>query len=252
MNEDLAQLGGWVDEGDWPAITCPTCAVGQLSTPKSAITLIPIADPENGRSFPENGYFHGTFTCRRNKCKEIVAATGRYEMESVFDAKSERLGYKATYHLQLVLPPLLIILALPNATPQIVCTRIKEAALILWADPNAASSRLRLAIEGLLTHEGMRRYKIVRHKRVRLTTHERLKELEHYVGFPATAFEAVKWIGNQGTHENDLTVKDVLEASEILGYGLELLYGNRDDLFERKVRKVIKAKGIRKRSGASK
>ena len=41
--------------------------------------------------------------------------------------------------------------------------------------------------------------------------------------------EAVKWIGNQGTHEDSLTVADVLKSAAFLHRALELLYETRVD-----------------------
>lgn len=59
---------------------------------------------------------------------------------------------------------------------------------------------------------------------------------------------AVKWIGNNGSHDSDLGVKDVLLGAEILDLVITALYDNRTDHLYAKVKAINKAKKLPKDS----
>ena len=115
------------------------------------------------------------------------------------------------------------------------------ASALLWVDPGAAANRLRFAIEELLTAEGMRRFVNRDHKRVRLSTHMRIQEFKKYAGSAGDALEAVKWIGNSGSHDDELTATDVLDGVDLLRHALRSLYDKEDE-------RVETSKGASKRS----
>lgn len=57
--------------------------------------------------------------------------------------------------------------------------------------------------------------------------------------------EAVKWIGNQGSHTGSITASDVLAGAELLTHALKILYDETDKEVAKKVRLINRAKGIR-------
>jgi uncharacterized protein DUF4145 len=60
----------------------------------------------------------------------------------------------------------------------------------------------------------MPRFRNSNGKRRRLSTHERITEFRKSEG-AADSLEAVKWIGNQGSHESALSATDVLDGAEL-------------------------------------
>lgn len=251
MNTELLALGSWFAEVDWPSITCPNCKIGYVSTPRSRIKYIQSADSKKADTDPDwepdwdFGYFSADFLCRRRDCRAVLVVTGEYRWQDVLGPRGGWHGeYEKVLRVRLIMPPLQIAKEFPVKTPTEVLARLGEASFILWADPNSAGNKLRVAIEILLNFEKIPRYHVVKHKRRVISLHNRLIEFEKWVGFPARIFLAVKWIGNEGSHSTVLNVEDVLEAVDLLHNGIELLYGNSEAELERKVRKINKAKGI--------
>ena len=138
--------------------------------------------------------------------------------------------------------PALQIIVLPVNTPSAVAERVAEAATVLWADPSAAANRLRLAIEELLTALRVRRTQIIHGKRSLLPTRQRIAAYKAKNMRVGEILEAVKWIGNQGSHESDLTVTQVLVGAELLEYAMQTLFDDRDARIARRVKAINRLK----------
>lgn len=95
----------------------------------------------------------------------------------------------------------------------------------MWIDRGAAANRLRLAIEEILTAQRVRRFDTAPgRKRRRLPTHVRILEFAARKRAAADALMAVKWIGNEGSHADGLTTRDVVEGADMIAHALRLLY----------------------------
>ena len=60
----------------------------------------------------------------------------------------------------------------------------------------------------------------------------------------ADALMAVKWIGNEGSHQDVLSTRDVLDDAEILEHVVVALYGAGNAAIQAKIKAVNDAKGI--------
>jgi hypothetical protein len=171
-----------------------------------------------------------------------VAIAGDYCVD--IDAQDDgTTDYCDVFRLRFAVPALKIIVP-PRRTPKTVTRAIESAGIIVWADANAAAGRLRIAIDELLTAYGMPCFRNTNGRRRRLSTHERIKEFERYEGEVADTLEAVKWIGNQGSHETNISATGVLDGAELLSYALKQLYDNSDAEIRRRVRAVNKRRGL--------
>jgi Domain of unknown function (DUF4145) len=246
MAEDLRQLDKWVRADRWPHVACPVCLVGHLAP--DAINAVPSARTRRMydlTNLPEDlsGTFHGLLRCATHSCRETVAVAGDYIVEDdVLDDGRSNQAFEF-FRLRFALPALKIILP-PATTPKTVTKAIDSAAAIIWADPSAAANRLRFAIDELLTAYGMRRYRNADGKRLRISTDQRIKEFRHYEWSAADALEAVKWIGNQGSHEAGLSATDVLDGSDLLSRALKILYDRGEEEMERRIRAVNRRRGL--------
>lgn len=57
---------------------------------------------------------------------------------------------------------------------------------------------------------------------------------------------AVKWIGNEGSHQDVLTTSDVLDGAEILEHVIVALYGTGNAAMRAKISAINDAGGIAK------
>ncbi len=122
--------------------------------------------------------------------------------------------YDTFYKLKYCEPALRLI-AGPDGTPDAVKRAIESASQVIWLNPSSAANRLRAAIEHLLTELGVSKSG---------PTHKRVKVLAKSREDVATVLEAVKWIGNDGSHRTVLPLKDVLEGVALLERALTLVY----------------------------
>lgn len=253
MADDLRALDRWLVSDTWPSIPCPACKTGDLTYDEDSIAEVNTAESDRVRDDPNWdpewlwGYFHGVLRCSRPSCREKVVVVGEYEVDMVSDSDSSTYGnYGAHYRVKYTIPALPIV-TLPASTPQDVRARIDEAAQVIWTDPSAAASRLRLAIEELLDRQRIKVTTINKnHKRVKLQTHDRIVLLRSKNPRASEILEAVKWIGNQGSHNSrPLTVGEVLDGADLLAHALMILYDTTDREIARKVRAINKAKGLR-------
>ena len=254
MEIGLTKLSSGFTLENFPYLPCTLCGIDYLiPTTQSFVRINSIKsaeiinDPEADSTW-DFGHFNGVIACRNSECLARHVISGSYRIEENCPPNEGEDEYLILYAAKYLRPAFnLLSRVIPINTPEEVKQAILEAEKVLLTDPNAAGNRLRLAIEEVLTHYGINRFKIEKRKRVRLTTHQRLVDFKHYEGSVADIFMAVKWIGNQGSHEDSLTVADIAQATEILNFGLEILYGDGDREIEKKINKILKGKGIRKK-----
>lgn len=105
----------------------------------------------------------------------------------------------------------------------------------MWASPSSAANRLRYAVEEILDDRGILRSG---------TLHARIEKFRAFSPDMAEALMAVKWIGNEGSHEDVLTTADILEGAEILEHVVVALYGDGTAALAAKISAINDAQGI--------
>lgn len=166
----------------------------------------------------------------------------------VSDETNELDGPKWGENLRVkyISPALHTVAPLPG-TPDPVSAAIGTANELIWISPSAAANQLRQAVEILLTHLKVRKMQPANTRR-RLTTHARIDALRPTYPDVADALEAVKWIGNTGSHESAVTIKYVLEGARYLELALRSLYDRTDEQLLKNAAKVNARKGRPARS----
>jgi hypothetical protein len=160
-------------------------------------------------------------------CGEFVAVVGPHGLEQGFTGPVDdpEVDYVDYYEPLMFEPPLRII-NIPSGVPSDVNEQILQSFRLFWCDPDAASNRIRIAIESLLDFRGVKRTSINKNrKRVKLKLHARI-ELFGQMGEPLSAnLMAVKWLGNAGSHSSTtVTRDDVFDAYEIMEFVLSEMY----------------------------
>ncbi|MFN3256987.1 MAG: DUF4145 domain-containing protein [Ilumatobacter sp.] len=213
----LLPLGSWFPQGNWPRLPCGECSTGELQIGKP--TEIDIAAGYQDHEGWEPEWIHGHFTvqaeCSNRSCRSIALVAGKMKVDADVDEGGHWYGeYDTFYELRYCDPPLRL-LTVPDGTPEDVKRAIESASQVVWMDPSSAANRLRASIEYLLTDLGVPK---------RGTTHTRIQRLAASRQDVATVLEAVKWIGNDGSHTAALPLKDVLEGVALLERALHLVY----------------------------
>lgn len=254
MLGDLRSLAKRFASQAWPQTPCPNCLAGQLSPEQIDLQQSHVSEQNRSHEDwePEwiEGFFRAVLRCGNPQCKEVAVAVGEYRVGLVADQRRD-YDYDEFLLLRFVIPAL-PLMTFPAKCPEIVRKRVTEASQVLWTDPSAAANRLRLAIEDLLTAEKIPKTTLKNGKRTPLKTHDRIVKLKQTHQEAGDTLEALKWIGNQGSHEDSLSTTDVLDGAELLEHAIKLLYDTSAGEIARRVQQINKRKGLaRKRSNSA-
>jgi hypothetical protein len=222
---DYYKLTQPIYENAWPpVIKCPNCTSGVCT-----LEVREIDCKESAKSLslkherfhePEwlSGNFSAGFKCASSACSESLVIIGSWSVEETYDDALMRDNpgpYERVIVIEYVNPTLNLVGEFSGSIPPEVLTRVMEASKLLWADPRPAGTRIRLAIEDLLTA-----LDVLPNKR----TDRRSRDFAS-VNRPASeALMAIKWIGNDAKHEANLNHLNIFNALEILKHALTLIY----------------------------
>jgi hypothetical protein len=251
--QPLTKLDGWIAEGRWPGVACPTCAHGTLRV-DPPLRLIRNSQssrlPTNGQWPPSelNGTFSGALKCDDAECQEGVAVSGDWAI----DGNENRItedddAWVSFFRLRSATPPLRLM-DLPKGTPDSVRSAVASASSVLWASPAAAANRLRFAVEALLTARKVRRYTRAGGRLRPIMLHSRIAEFRKSHPDVADTLEAVKWVGNGGSHDDRLTLSEVLDGAAILEAAIAALYDDTEARLKARVRVINRARGLPRKS----
>jgi hypothetical protein len=204
----------------WP---CPTCSKGTLRLKKEDFRAEYDGETAAYASDPMFDYewvrfvFHGLLRC--NLCLEKVAICGSGEKEQQYDNYEEEWRYHDSFQPTFFHPTVrLIFIANREAVPSDVLSALDKACALFWADYDSCANRIRTTVEYILDD--------LRVPRKHLTLHARIALLDSATqGDIKTILEAVKWIGNAGTHKSgELSREAVIEGFMMLEHCLSVLY----------------------------
>lgn len=180
--------------------------------------------------------------CNFANCGEIVAASGNVSVqEDQFQDDEGDWHQDFVQHFEVLslLPAPLPIRPI-DKTPDAVKGPLRMAAQLLWQSPESAANHIRQAVEHLMDQQKVK-------KRVKvggkvLTLHARLLEFEKKDGVNAPILRAIKWIGNDGSHQGGVSREEVLDAFDMMELALTNLFDDASAKIMKKVEAVIKSK----------
>lgn len=156
--------------------------------------------------------------CQHPKCKQqfAIAGTGGVGLEPDEEGRAEWEDY---FEIRYCFPAPRMI-AIPDKCPKEVNIELDAAFALYWSQPAASAGRLRVALELLLNHQGVKKRKRDGGKNKDLSLHARLELFAQ--SNPATAAQlmALKSLGNSGAHEGSISKGDLLDAFEVLEHAL--------------------------------
>ena len=237
LDREWGRFGRRIDETEaWPEPRCPVCSAGRLSFAKPTLienaASLRLRKPEPPWRWDASDHVHGVFsstaTCSSQTCGQEVVVAGRYGVDFVHeDGDYERARRGEVFHVEYMNPPPLLI-ALPETAPSTVVEMVRRATKVLFLDPGLAATALRTAVETFLTSEGVGN-RDANQNFVPLNTRVKTWERRTNKSDIAALFAAVKWLGNDGTHEDGhLKVKDVIEGAEFIDEAFHRLYHGED------------------------
>lgn len=229
---------------DW---TCPTCRTGSLLVVDRSLSA---HESKASRDARDNEDWSPDWVeeratiglrCARPGCGERVTVLGvirNRQVEGMFET------YEREFHPTYV-EPFIAFFDFPLTSPKEIITQVQRAFALFWLDAPAAANRVRASVERLLDHQRVPKAETRKGKRLPISLHKRIESFRANRNDVGDALMAVKWIGNEGSHESDLTQLDLLDAFEMLSYALDAVYDDRRKSVSKLAKKINRAKGSR-------
>ena len=224
-------------------LACPTCGNASLALEGK---LNHYETPESKKAHEHDAwdpswiseYFSAIFKCGIKGCEQHVICTGKasyYEVSTM-----EKWEYAPEHEFEYFSPAIKLI-EIPQKTPESVKEMLTQSMSLFFSSPSSSSNALRIAAERLLDHQGIRKFDkktgttIPLHQRILEFTNSRNKLIGEKI-------LAIKWIGNHGSHSNDLTHESVADSYEIFESVLIDMFDRQAVSLAKKVVKINKKK----------
>jgi Domain of unknown function (DUF4145) len=239
---------------DW---TCSQCKSGKLVSPEKGIKTFEYKsskdEHENDGWEPEwiRGNFVGILNCSNSKCKCTTVISGGMFVEQAVVSMDEPPYHtmEATEHIvpNYFNPPLEIIPIHDYYKPQIIDC-LKESFKVFWNDSSGCANKIRITVEAIMNEQKIAKTtKNKKGERVQIKLHQRLEIFEKSNPDVAELLFAIKWIGNEGSHDLEgLERNDIITAYEILHQALERLYNDHPVKVLKMAKRINKNRGVKK------
>jgi hypothetical protein len=225
-------------EDEIPAFPCPRCDRGNLRYIEKSRRF---EESEGSKIAQQSGdispfeaewRFSIFLKCGVFKCGNIVSVQGDAELKERHDWEidQDRFYYLLTPRGMYPPPPLATI---PSETPQSVSDEIRIAFSLFWIDLGSCANRLRISVEKILDELGAPKGKLF----------DRIQAFKTSDPDLADTFDALRHVGNVGSHEGAVKREATLDAFEIYQDTLADLFGNRKAKIAAMRQRLIQTKG---------
>lgn len=231
-----------------PRFGCPRCSSGKLVRKTDIAKLQPKHVEEELYEAGLIGELeHGRFTtlllCDHGFCGEVVSVAGEYEEreQSSWDSQTEEeVQFTVTKYWLHSLAPAPRIIDEPEKLNSESKWHLQRAFALFWVDRGACANSLRITVEYLLDQldvprEGPKGNK----KNVRLDLFDRITLLgERRPGHDVT-LNALRMVGNAGSHEGEADFEEVLDCFALLEQAMIDLIEERREKLAAKAQLII-------------
>ena len=245
-------------QSEMPVWNCPYCLDGILKLNKNSLN---IKETEESKSYHkhedfEPDWIRSNFSLELecDHCKERIFSVGKTKfIEFMDDEYGPRLEEGL---IPLFFYPAIPLFKTSKNCPKDVQEQIESAFSLYWNDISASANRIRVVVEIILNHAKIKKGEKIKNSRNRgkirkLSLHKRIlifKDKNQSIG---EAMLAIKWIGNFGSHTDDLVQTDVLNAFELLEHTLSEVFDKKSEEIKKLSKNINKKKGPMKNGETS-
>lgn len=201
----------------WP---CKVCSHGNLSLMEGSLRHTETV--ESGRVHGEDAFdyewvqyvFTAWAQCSNPSCKQQYAITGTGGLSPEYTSDRQDEWDYVDYFAPMACYPTLDIFTFPDNCPGDLQDEMRTAFSMFWSNRGGCANRMRLALERIMDHLGVPQQKPGSDGRVSL--HDRI---DSYVKTDQTIgmqLMALKWLGNTGSHDSNVSQDDLLDAMEVM------------------------------------
>lgn len=183
--------------------------------------------------------------CSASSCGEVIAVSGDIDFDvSVGIVDGEfREEYISEYLPRSMFPPPPVV-RLPKKLPDPCRQHLKAAFGLMWSDTGACANRIRTFVEVLLDHfEVEREGPDSNGKTRRFNLMKRIKLFEAKRPGHETLYEALRLVGNLGSHEGAVKWDTLLKAFQLADYLIEVLIEDKGESMRAIAQEIIDEQG---------
>lgn len=182
------------------------------------------------------------FRCNNALCQKAVMSIGQGEVvneptEWVYDEQYGDVPVKSDYidrFCPKLFQPHIHIFPVNSHVPEDIAQKIHDSFKLFFVSPSAAASQARIALELMLDYFKVDRYsggqRLALGKRIELAPSP-LSDFEEML-------KAIKWLGNDGSHEVGMSDENVLDLYEILEKVINEVFAQETDAIARLARRI--------------
>jgi hypothetical protein len=243
-----------------PEWKCPDCKSGVLAVPDKGLktyeypSSLKLHDDKAWEPDWIRGSFLGILHYSNAKCKGKTVFAGDMFVEETFGDEIKEAPYYYNVKAEFITPkyfnPPLEIIPFPNDLPEKVFDGLQESFKVFWSDSSSCANKIRITVEQIMDDQKipLTRWNAKKTKRIRYNLHERIVLFQKDNVDVGELLIAVKWIGNEGSHElNTLNRSDLIVAYEILAQCLDKIYNKIPADLVKAAKKINRRKGIKRK-----
>ena len=231
-----------------PAWPCPTCSKGSLALVQKSLTFKETIESERARHHDDwdpdwiDYIFTAWAECRYPPCKQRFAIAGTGGIDPTYGPEGDTEW--ENYFSPKMCHPMPDIFTLPTKCPEEVKQELRASFALFWSNRAACAGRIRVALECLMTHLGVpKRKKNAKGKFFELSLHARIDAFAASAPTIGPQLIALKWLGNSGSHDGEVSKNDLLDAFEILEHALGEIIDQRSAKVAALAKKLTKKHG---------
>ncbi|WP_164838080.1 DUF4145 domain-containing protein [Sinorhizobium meliloti] len=191
----------------------------------------------------EAGRFKGFLRCDRQQCGEIVVVAGSFttEFHHDFDHEAEQpITHEVTTYRPHLMSPAPEIIQYPKKLNKDSKEHLLRSFVLFWVDYASCANRLRIVVEYLLDQFGIERENA---KGDFLNLASRIEKLTKTKPDQADYLNALRWLGNAGSHDGNVDFNDLLWCLDMLEHAMIELFEERDAKRRTEAKRIIAVKG---------
>lgn len=236
-----------------PSWACPRCLKGKLKLRDKSMKFVEPdwvttkLDENDLRGERSIGRFSAFVRCDEDDCHEIVAVVGDYvsEYEPSYDTFTNSHDMKTTNELTVKgavpMPP---IIDVPAVVADVVKNHVRAAESLFFVDSGACANKLRVASEALLDQLNVPlRGPNSKGSMVDYSLAQRIDALDKTLPGHKDILDALRLVGNAGSHEGDADFDFVTECFMLMEHVLAELIGQRHGTMDAVAKAIVAKRG---------
>lgn len=245
----------------FPEINCPVCKKGHLIFGKEKFNSDETKDSLFDRNNEEwepywiRYVFTAIFYCSNIKCGEKITCLGKGRVEESMIFNKSLDYWEETYtevYTPLFFFPSLTIIPISKDYPIELTDQLISSFSHFFSDLTSCANKIRGCIEVLMDKLNVNKTEIRSGKRKKRSLHDRILAYKVQNSTVADHLLAIKWIGNFGSHVDDVTKDDILDAYQLLDYSLSIIFDNETKEIVKLTKHINKRKAPRSKTKSHK